>query len=90
VKRDRLAGNWGMDNLVILCASTFDCIRREGYTRADMHKALFEAIQIPSLSFSAVGTLKNSPSCAACLTGLSRNAMLALLPWCPCSPTLDA
>jgi hypothetical protein len=51
VKHDRLVGNWGMDNLVLLCASTFDCIRREGYSRADMQKALFDAIEIPASEF---------------------------------------
>jgi hypothetical protein len=51
VKHDRLAGNWGMDNLVILCAATFDCIRREGYSRIDLQKALYDAIQIPSSEF---------------------------------------
>jgi hypothetical protein len=51
VKHDRLVGNWGMDNLVLLCASTFDCIRREGYSRADFQKALFDAIQIPVSEF---------------------------------------
>jgi hypothetical protein len=48
VKHDRLVGNWGMDNLVLLCASTFDCIRREGYTRQSFQKALVDAIQIPA------------------------------------------
>ncbi|MEJ2245821.1 MAG: hypothetical protein P8Y80_07060 [Acidobacteriota bacterium] len=51
VKHDRLAGNWGMDNLVILCGSTLDCIRREGYSRLDLQKALYDAIQIPSSEF---------------------------------------
>ena len=51
VKHDRLAGNWGMDNLVVLCAATFDCIRREGYSRLDLQKALYDAIQIPSSEF---------------------------------------
>jgi hypothetical protein len=51
VKHDRLVGNWGMDNLVLLCASTFDCIRREGYSRVDFQKALVEAIQIPASEF---------------------------------------
>lgn len=51
VKHDRLLGNWGKDNLVLLCASTFDCIRREGLSRADVQKALFEAIQIPASEF---------------------------------------
>jgi hypothetical protein len=51
VKHDRLVGNWGMDNLVLLCASTLDCIRREGYSRADFQKALVEAIQIPASEF---------------------------------------
>jgi len=51
VKHDRLAGNWGMDNLVILCAATFDCIRREGYSRLDLQKALYDAIRVPSSEF---------------------------------------
>ncbi len=51
VKHDRLAGNWGMDNLVVICGSTFDCIRREGYSRLDLQKALYDAIQIPSSEF---------------------------------------
>jgi hypothetical protein len=51
VKHDRLVGNWGMDNLVLLCASTFDCVRREGYSRVDFQKALVEAIQIPVSEF---------------------------------------
>jgi hypothetical protein len=48
VKHDRLVGNWGMDNLILLCHSTFDCIRREGYSRLDFQKALVDAIQIPA------------------------------------------
>lgn len=51
VKHDRLVGNWGMDNLVLLCASTFDCIRREGYSRKEFQKALVDAIQIPASEF---------------------------------------
>ena len=44
-------GNWGMDNLVLLCASTFDCIRREGYSRIEFQKALVDAIKIPVSEF---------------------------------------
>jgi hypothetical protein len=51
VKHDRLIGNWGMDNLVLLCASTFDCIRREGYSRIEFQESLFEAIRIPASEF---------------------------------------
>jgi hypothetical protein len=51
VKHDRLAGNWGMDNLVLLCASTFDCIRRAGISRAEFQKMLIDAIQIPASEF---------------------------------------
>jgi hypothetical protein len=51
VKHDRLAGNWGMDNLVVLCSATFDCIRREGCSRLDLQKAIYDAIQIPSSEF---------------------------------------
>ena len=51
VKHDRLVGNWGMDNLVVLCSATFDCIRREGYSRLDLQKALYDAIQIPKSEF---------------------------------------
>ncbi|MFC1494880.1 hypothetical protein ACFL6W_06350, partial [Thermodesulfobacteriota bacterium] len=51
VKHDRLIGNWGMDNLVLLCASTFDCIRREGYSRIEFQEALLDAIKIPVQEF---------------------------------------
>ena len=51
VKHDRLMGNWGMDNLVLMCASTFDCIRREGYSRIEFQKALVDAIKIPVSEF---------------------------------------
>jgi hypothetical protein len=51
VKHDRLAGNWGMDNLILLCPSTFDCIRRAGYSRIEFQKALVDAIQIPASEF---------------------------------------
>ena len=51
VKHDRLAGNWGMDNLVVLCSATFDCIRREGFSRLDLQKALYDAIRIPCSEF---------------------------------------
>jgi hypothetical protein len=51
VKHDRLVGNWGMDNLVVLCGSTLDCIRREGYSRLDLQKALYDAIQISGSEF---------------------------------------
>ena len=51
VKHDRLVGNWGMDNLVLLCASTFDCIRRAGYSRKQFQQALVDAIQIPASEF---------------------------------------
>jgi hypothetical protein len=51
VKHDRLAGNWGMDNLVVICGATLDCIRREGYSRRDLQRALYDAIQIPSSDF---------------------------------------
>ena len=51
VKHDRLMGNWGMDNLVLLCASTFDCIRREGYSRIEFQKALVDAIKVPVSEF---------------------------------------
>ncbi len=51
VKHDRLAGNWGMDNLVVLCSATFDCIRREGYSRFDLQKAIYDAVQIPCSEF---------------------------------------
>ena len=51
VKHDRLLGNWGMDNLVLLCASTYDCIRREGYSRREFQNALVDAIKIPASEF---------------------------------------
>jgi hypothetical protein len=51
VKHDRLMGNWGMDNLVLLCASTFDCIRREGYSRIEFQEALLDEIKISASEF---------------------------------------
>jgi hypothetical protein len=51
VKHDRLLGNWGMDNLVLLCASTYDCIRREGYSRIGFQNALVDSVKIPASEF---------------------------------------
>jgi hypothetical protein len=51
VKHDRLVGNWGMDNLLIICSATFDCIRKEGLTRYEFQKALYDEIQIPCVEF---------------------------------------
>jgi len=62
VKHDRLVGNWGMDNLVLLCASTFDCIRREGYSRLEFQKALVDAIQIPASEFLGGRDAKELPA----------------------------
>ena len=51
VKYDRLADNWGMDNLVLLSPTAFDAIRRERRSRADIQRMLYEAIQVPGVDF---------------------------------------
>jgi hypothetical protein len=50
-KYDNSAATWGMDNLVILSPSTFDAVRREGLSRIDMQKALYELVQLPCSEF---------------------------------------
>lgn len=50
-KFDRFAGNSGYNNLMLISPTTFDAIRREGWSRADLQKALYEAIQLPYSEF---------------------------------------
>ena len=51
VKYDRFAANFGLDNLVLLTPTAFDPIRVGGYSRKDVQKALYEAIQLPCAEF---------------------------------------
>ncbi len=47
VKYDRYANNCVYNNLVLISPTAFDAIRREGLSKADLQKALYEAIQLP-------------------------------------------
>ncbi|MFC1971565.1 hypothetical protein ACFLV0_06560, partial [Chloroflexota bacterium] len=51
VKYDRLANNWGCDNLVLISRTAFEAIRKEGLSRVDMQQALYEAMQSPCFDF---------------------------------------
>jgi hypothetical protein len=50
-KYDRFADMWGLDNLLLLTPSVFDVFRKVGFSRADVQKALYEAIQLPCRIF---------------------------------------
>jgi hypothetical protein len=62
VKHDRLAGNWGLDNLVLLGGSTFDCIRREGISRLELQRAIYGAIQISTSDFLNGKSIEETPA----------------------------
>lgn len=47
VKYDRYALNCMYNNLVLISPTAFEAIRREGISRADLQKELYEAIQLP-------------------------------------------
>ena len=47
VKYDRYANNCYYNNLVLISPTTFDAIRREGVSKTDLQRALYEAIQLP-------------------------------------------
>jgi hypothetical protein len=47
VKYDRYANSVAHDGLVLISPTAFDAIRREGISRKDLQKALFETIQLP-------------------------------------------
>ena len=51
VKYDRFAATFGLDNLVLLTPTAFEPIRLERYSRKDIQKALYEAIQLPCSEF---------------------------------------
>jgi hypothetical protein len=51
VKFDRFAHNSVYNNLMLISPTAFDAIRREGWSRADLQKALYEAIQLPYSEF---------------------------------------
>jgi len=52
VKFDRFAHNSVYNNLMLISPTAFDAIRREGWSRADLQKALYEAIQLPYSEFT--------------------------------------
>jgi hypothetical protein len=47
VKYDRYANSVAHDNLALISPTAFDAIRREGISRKELQKALYEAIQLP-------------------------------------------
>ena len=47
VKYDRYANNCYYDNLVLISPTAFEAIRREGVSRAELQRALYENIQLP-------------------------------------------
>jgi hypothetical protein len=47
VKYDRYANSVAHDGLVLISPTAFDAIRREGISRIDLQKALYETIQLP-------------------------------------------
>ncbi|MFC2052292.1 hypothetical protein ACFLT4_06155 [Chloroflexota bacterium] len=51
VKYDKVVSYWGKDNLVLLSPSIFDAIRKEGLSRIDVQKALYDMILGPCLEF---------------------------------------
>ena len=50
-KNDNVAGNWGMDNLILLNWTAFDIIRREGYSREQVQRMIYEEAQQPWREF---------------------------------------
>lgn len=50
-KNDNVAGNWGMDNLLLLNYSAFDIIRKEGCSRSEFQKLVFDEAQTPCYEF---------------------------------------
>jgi len=50
-KYDKAALFWGMDNLVLFSPTSFDAIGREGYSRGDVQKMLYELAQVTSEEF---------------------------------------
>jgi len=51
VKYDKEAVNWGMDNLVLLSATAFEPIRKEGRSRVEIQKMIYEVAQLPCFDF---------------------------------------
>ncbi|MFC1930516.1 hypothetical protein ACFLWE_01315 [Chloroflexota bacterium] len=57
VKYDRLFNCWGMENLVLLCPTAFDTIRKEQRSRLDFQNMLYEEIQLPLIElFEGMGS----------------------------------
>lgn len=50
-KNDNVAGNWGMDNLLLLNYSAFDVIRKEGCSRSEFQKLVCDEAQTPCSEF---------------------------------------
>jgi hypothetical protein len=50
-KYDKAALFWGMDNLVIFSPTSFDAVRKEGYSRGDIQKMLYDLARVPAEAF---------------------------------------
>jgi hypothetical protein len=50
-KNDNVAGNWGMDNLLLLNYSAFDIIRKEGCSRSEFQKLVYDEAQTSCSEF---------------------------------------
>ncbi len=51
VKYDKEAGNWGMDNLVVMNPTAFRAVRNEGLSRKDFQRLIYDAAHVPGLEF---------------------------------------
>jgi hypothetical protein len=52
-KNDNVAGNWGMDNLLLLNYSAFDILRRAGCSRSEFQGMVYEEARVPQAEFFA-------------------------------------
>ncbi len=51
VKYDKEAQTWGMDNLILLNPTACEAIYKEGYSRMDFQKMLYDVVQLPCSEF---------------------------------------
>jgi hypothetical protein len=51
VKYDKEAVTWGMDNLILLSPTACEAIHKEGYSRSNFQKLLYDAVQLPCAEF---------------------------------------
>jgi hypothetical protein len=70
-KNDNVAGNWGMDNLLLLNYSAFDLIKKEGCSRSEFQKMVYDEAQAPCSEFFG----GKAPSSEAGTTRISEEMM---------------